>query len=75
MSIPAQMSQAYRYSLPEWESRNIGAKWFFKLGLLAPWNGDRIDKERVISHYFALAEQEKALVSKIAENFESQLTS
>jgi len=74
MSIAAQMSQAYRYSLPEWESRNIGAKWFFKLGLLAPWNGDKADKKRMISYYFSLAEQEEALVGKIAKNFESQLS-
>ena len=27
MTDAAQMSQTYRYSLPEWGLRNIGSKW------------------------------------------------
>ena len=72
MTVAAQMSQTYRYSLPEWELRNIGSKWVFKLIRLVPWSEHREDNDRIVSDYFTLVQEEQALVGKIAKNFTSQ---
>ena len=72
MTVASQMSQAYRYSLPEWELRNIGSKWVFKLGLLVPWSKHGEGNDRIVSDYFRLVQEERALVAEIAKLFSSQ---